>query len=421
MKQFSLILLGLIALAGLQGCSSDEPKIKTDDSDQRIDIPISRSEHDALAKQNEFGFRMLGRLEESRMMLNDNIVFSPLSASMDLSMIAAGATPEVADAIYATLGYNGASVADVNSANKTILSHLPGLDSKSTVRIANSLWIDHRVNLLSQYTDMCGDIYSADLYRDNLSSSEAMKKMNAWAAEKTEGVINSLLRQPLDGTLDISFFNALYFKGEWASPFKAELTDKSRFSNRDGSEKTVDMMHGEKKLKCWRDDTEQALKMIYGNGAYSITLVLPNEGVSVEESLATFSASKIAEWLEISKATGANYTKNVDISLPRFSVKYEGKMVEALASMGMPRIESIRTWPGISADKVCLGNLIQHAAISVDEKGTTAAAVSYTDTYLADADFDVERVTMTFDRPFFYWISEVSTDAILFMGIVNSL
>ena len=73
----------------------------------------------------------------------------------------------------------------------------------------------------------------------------------------------------------------------------------------------------------------QMVDLPYGNGAYSMTVVLPDEGKDVDQVLASLDA---AEW---SDAIGRMAEMQMYLSLPRFKLEYEKGLNDALKALGM--------------------------------------------------------------------------------------
>lgn len=410
------VFIALATAVLLVGCASgDEPG-----NNERTIISLSRSESEAVMTQNEFSFRLLTNLE--KLSCNeDNIIISPLGVTMDLGMIAAGASEEDAMKVYNALGYGmGTTVDDVNSANKRLLSKIQNMDRKTKVRISNSLWIDKSLTPSASFIRECKENYSADIFNVDLCTDGTKKKINKWASDQTNGYI----KEALDGRLvnvDLSFINTIYFNGKWNEgiSFNKDNTKPEQFTNISGEKSMVDMMHAINTMVCWKDDSEIAVRTFYGNRTFCITFVLPNEDVTLQQSLASMDAVKIADW----EKYGIGYSSKVDLALPRFNVESHPDLTSALQEMGIDLFERIML-PRVTESPINIGHLFQHSKITVNEEGTQVASVTYTNGVTCPGPLtenEDEVVVVRFDRPFYYWISETSTNTILAIGTVKSL
>ena len=72
---------------------------------------------------------------------------------------------------------------------------------------------------------------------------------------------------------------------------------------------------------------------------------------------------------------------------------------------------------GISDTRLFIDQVIHKAKVIVNEKGTEAAAVSYVGMRLTSVAAPLRQLEFKVDRPFIYAISEVSTGAIVFIGV----
>ena len=110
--------------------------------------------------------------------------------------------------------------------------------------------------------------------------------------------------------------------------------------------------------------------------------------------------------------------------LPRFSIENDiSDLKEALISLGIPLFEGSPLTGLIKEDPVVLTSAIQRALIKVDEKGTTAAAVTViTGKATSVGPQPNKPFEMICDRPFVFILCEHTVDGgdqVLFTGVVN--
>ncbi|MBQ2044518.1 MAG: hypothetical protein II261_06755, partial [Bacteroidaceae bacterium] len=150
----------------------------------------------------------------------------------------------------------------------------------------------------------------------------------------------------------------------------------------------------------------------FGNEAFAMDFILPKEGVNAFDALTEFISTK---------GYGAKH-KRVNLKFPIFESATEMKLNELLVSLGINRI-----FGNASPDEICLfdtpvfvSSVIQKTSISVDEKGTEAAAGTYEIMY-GNTGEEIKETEMTLNRPFFYTIRETSTNTPLFIGYQGSV
>ena len=404
MKLFGL--WAAVAALMLAGMSCD----KYDDPAKNPYKPLDLSTRSAeFARQgNTFAFDFLDRINTAE---EGDYIISPLSMQFLLGMLLDGARGETADEICDVLGYGAGEVDAVNEYCLSMLEQLPSLDKKTKLSIANAVFVNDRYPLLDTYKSTVGRFYQADV--SNLDFSDAagsLKKMNGWCSKKTNGLIPKVL-DDVSADMLAFLFNAMYFKGEWKEKFSKGNTADESFTMEDGAKKKVRMMKIEKNYAYQDNDDFRVVRLLYGNGAFSMLVILPQAGKTTDDVAA---ALKSCDW---DKFVQSMVSCHVDLWLPKFETKFSKKLNDILSEMGMPSsFDAAKAdFLSMSDYALCLSFVKQDAFIKVDEEGTEAAVVSSAGMKLGSANLG-EHVVFHADRPFLYLITEASTGAILFAG-----
>lgn len=215
--------------------------------------------------------------------------------------------------------------------------------------------------------------------------------------------------------------NALYFKGQWAQKFDKSETVEGDFTRADGTTASVQLMHKEEKMAACRDDGWQFCQMPFGNGAYGLGILLPEEGSDFE----AFVDGLDAGFYEAALMACGN--ASVQLAVPKMSLDFsiEDNLRVALEKEGITDVFSSTEadLSGISDDylSLWLDAIAQRAKFEMDEDGAKAAAVTSSVINGITSPGPVESMVMTADHPFVFTISEMSTGAILFMGAFRGL
>ena len=133
---------------------------------------------------------------------NANVVVSPYSAAVALSMLAEGA--------------EGQTKAEFNKALDNILYKADDLGSNDTVIVksANSLWLDDNFSPRNRYVSLLEKDFDAFIDVENFASPVAMQAINNWCSEHTNGKITEIIDR-LDPSTVMVLVNALYFNAPW--------------------------------------------------------------------------------------------------------------------------------------------------------------------------------------------------------------
>src|SRR5262249_41377653 len=182
---------------------------------QAADAPPTQ----ALVKGNtQFALGLYGKLREK----DGNLFLSPFSVSTALAMTSAGARGKTLEQMAATLHLPDQK--DLHPANAALLRQVNGEAKKRGYQLsaANALWGQKGFPFKLAFLELTRDSYGAALHGvDFISDPEgARKTINAWAEKETQGKIKDLFPPGiLDATTRLALTNAVYFKGDWATPF----------------------------------------------------------------------------------------------------------------------------------------------------------------------------------------------------------
>ncbi len=409
-KLIALLSMGAMLVAGTTACSDNEGDEGGEIKQTGIELTAAESragealvdfQHDFVVKTNN----LTGA--------DENMVCSPMSCSMLLSMLAECYEGATRDEITALLGFSDREV--LRSHNKKISEALPGLDKNVKYRQLNSLWYSQERTLSSVFSTVFSDIYSGEIY-SYTDRAVARTDINGWVKNATEGLIPSILD---DDPGEAALINALYFRGAWTDPFDASETKPKTFHGTLG-DATVEMMHLKDEMLFYSSDylPEQkdytALKRTFGRqGQYCAYFILPNEGVDVNGLL----ESGVLE--ELGNLPFAVYS--VDLELPRMDVSMPEALdlTEIISEMGVPSLSHEPTTlftPALMADV----QVMQKTSVKFTEDGAEAAAVTWGN-FDVIAPGPVETAKFHLDRPFIFSIELCKTGDILFAGKITNL
>ncbi len=394
-------LFGFIFLLLLAGCTESPTEPRKLDALPRA---LTVAEQEVIAASNVFAFDLFGEIVAENP--SEDVFISPLSASLALGMTMNGARGETFGAMSETLGFAGLTQAEINRSYQGLIDLLVGLDPQVEMQIANSIWYRESFPFHETFFDTTRTYFNAEVAGLDFTDPASVDVVNSWVDESTNGKIESILERIKPD--DVMFLiNAIYFKGDWQTQFDPADTRTAPFTTSDGGEIIVEMMHRHGDVRLAHGEKFQAADLLYGSGAFSMTVILPDRGVSVDSLAASLDA---AEWSGIV----AGFTDaEMDVYLPKFRLEFESSFKDALRAMGMEvAFTDLADFSGMSpgGEGLLISDVFQKAFVEVNEKGTEAAAVTkVTLTESAPPSFLV-------DRPFIFAIRERFSGTILFIG-----
>lgn len=359
---------------------------------------------------NDFACKLFRTINEQKGGDTSTIV-SPISVSYVLGMLNEGAGGETRRQITDVLGLGG-SVQEINQYFKKMMDEAQSVDPSVTLKNANCIYFKLGKSINPQFKADMQNYYDANVEAINYNSSNIVNKINDWCKSHTDGKIPELLKKgELHPNRRMYLLNAVYFNASWTSKFDPRSTRDLDFVTLDRKTVKRPMMHREGRAAYGKNDLCKMLCLPYGNKAYSMVVLLPNEGKTTDDIIRNLSAQKLKEWQSQMR------TQDVDILMPRFTTESETHLEDILSSMGMPRaFGGDAEFPNMLKgyhDELYVSMMKQKAKIEVNEEGTEAAAVTVAEI----AEKSLPRYEYFYaTRPFVYYIMEKSTGAIYFMG-----
>ena len=344
-----------------------------------------------------------------------NFFFSPYSISAALAMTHAGARGDTQTQMTQALHFL-LDQQQLHPALALLGAKLEQIGKHGHVqlRIANALWPRKGVAVLKEFLALVKKFYRVRVTPIDFSDEEAARHViNAWVEQNTAGRIKDLI---VPGVLDtltrLVLVNAIYFKGNWASPFDSGLTTPAPFLVAPGSSVQVPMMTRKHAFRFADDDGLQILELPYAGNDLSMLVLLPEETFGLAKLEASLVVEKMDKWISDLQLM------DVQVFLPRFELSFPFRLDDTLKSMGMlDAFSDHADFSGMDGSReLFIGAVLHKAFVAVNEQGTEAAAATAVVMQLKALAFP--SIVFRADHPFVFLIRENSTGSILFMGRV---
>lgn len=397
----------LFALLLFAACDEPETELKKAEP-----IVLKSGMTQKVQQDNQFSFDLLrGVLASSE---SRNVFISPLSVSIAFGMVWNGADNQTREEIEQVLGLSGITVDDINGYYQIMQSSLLKVDPSTKLSIANSLWYRTGFSVKPDFLTVNKTYFDAEVRSLDFSDPKAVDIINSWCSDKTNGLIKKPLSNISAETM-LYLINAIYFKGIWNNKFEKKNTSEKDFTDEDGAVAKVNMMQQTHAFGYVSDENAQYLDMPYGNEAFSMTVILPQDGKTTADVLESLDGE---QWNSIQERL---YSREIQVSFPRFKMENKFELQQVLASMGMSSaFTPAADFSKISDVNLLISKVIHSTYCSVDEEGTEAAAVTVVEIGLTSAG-PSEPIVFDVNRPFLFVIRENSTGVILFAGKMGSI
>ena len=376
--------------------------------------PLSGETRTLVESSNGFALDIFRQVYQANP--TQNVVLSPLSIDVALHMTTNGATGDTKAEMKQTLGVADAGDDEINRAVRDLSAQLLSMDRRVTLSLANSIWFYDKFTLQAGFDELIQTYYDGRIEGLDFKDPATKDRVNGWVADKTQGKITNLLEEVKDSDV-MYLINAIYFKADWQYRFDPKQTQDAPFYLEDGREVMVPTMFSEGvKLRRYYGSSFQLLDIPYGNGQFSLVILLPTDG-SLAETISQLNPADLSTW--IAEAD----TLTPQLYLPKFKASFKMDAKGPLMQLGMklPFIRGEANFSGffneVSGEDLFIDRVIHEAMIEVNEAGSEAAAATLVVIgLLSSTGGTPQPAVVRVDRPFAYFIREQHTEAILFAG-----
>jgi serpin B len=241
----------------------------------------------------------------------------------------------------------------------------------------------------------------------------APANVNNWVSTETDGLITNILPNANYAAVVAVIANVIYFKGQWSTAFDPSQTAAAPFTLGDGTQVSVPMMHQSATYGYLQGANFQAVRIPYGQGRFSMLVVMPSAGTSLDSFVASLTPDMLSGWV------GQLQTGLGNLSMPKFTATFAASLVQPLTTLGMQAAfcaDAQASFPGLGL--VCIQDVEHKTVVEVDESGTVAAGA--TTVTIGPTAVELPLFTLTLDQPFLYAIRDDKTGELLFIGTMTN-
>jgi serine protease inhibitor len=379
------------------------------------ETPKQASVKETVAGMTAFGYQLYKAKADPAA----NTVLSPMSIAYAFGMARAGARGVTADQLDRVFGFPAegphAALNVLSQKLATIDGPPPpssrGTASKDNVRapasplvaIANALFIENGFQVKEPFLHTLAAQYGAGVRTVDFESAAAKETIDAWVREQTADRIEQLFDQIDPATL-LVIANAVYFKGDWVTRFDQAQTVQAPFTSSDGNVVDAPMMHSVARYRYAAGPGWQAVELPYAHSDLAMWVLLPRGVTTPGELLSPKMLATVGSHLR---------KQEIDLSLPRWDFGTTIRLLPVLRKIGLT---DLTNFGGISDDGLYMSDAIHRANITVDERGTEAAAVTGSAFTIVCGMCGPTAVRA--DHPFAFAIVDRPTKTPLFIGHV---
>ncbi|KAL3732775.1 hypothetical protein ACJRO7_022317 [Eucalyptus globulus] len=377
-----------------------------------MDSPVYTSRQlelrDSMANQTDFALAL------SKQVLltwakDSNLVFSPVSIHVVLSLITAGSAGPTRDQLLSFLKAKSTDHLHYFASQIVAIVFTDGSPAGGPkLSFANSVWIDKSLTFKPSFQQVVDASYKAatNLADFETKAVEVTREVNTWAEKETRGLIKEVLpADSVDPSTRLIVANALYFKGAWNDQFDSSRTKDNDFFLLNGNSVQVPFMTSDNKQIVRAYDGFKVLGLPYKQGEdqrhFSMYLFLPNgkDGLPALVEKVGSESGFLNRHLPYNKVTVGEFR------IPRFKISSGFEASEDLKKMGL--VLPFSSEGGLTEMVNFLNPLVSHvfhkSFIDVSEKGTEPLP---------------NNLDFVADHPFLFLVREDLSGTVLFVGQV---
>ena len=349
-----------------------------------------------------------------------NFIFSPSSIRKALALACLGAKGNTRAELAKAMRFSPDSPVFLDHWKKlTGRLQTIGKSKKLSIEGADALFIQEGYPFSGDYMEKAETVFGAELKPVDFASGDALSKMDEWISQKTRGLIKNAIPPELV-TADSRMFilDTIFFKGEWADPFETELTKDEPFFPSGGERVMAKMMHAHSYYGYSENESFQILELPYSQGLNMI-VVLPLKKDAKKSDWENLDPEDLDHQLKRMEE------KEVELAFPKFDCTSNLNLLKTCQALGIKDAfsEISADFSGITdEERLYVSGIRQKAKITVDEKGTVAAAVTYDGVAPVEAipEEPPKPIQFIADHPFAYLITDSASGTVLFMGRVEN-
>lgn len=349
----------------------------------------------------------------------DNMLYSPISLYMALSILAQATAGETRQEILTLLGAD--NMAGLAQQAKYVFENQYQNDGVHTSILANSLWLDDQFTFKQDTVDAIAENFYASVYRGALESPEMNTALKNWLSKQTGGLLDESIMalEPMEINTALAIASTINYRCKWQSAFLSSQNTQKTFYGTKGDNTVTYMnktlLHGE----YYWGEGYSATSLPLDDGS-RMWLILPNEDTT---AAAVLQEGKAMDMILGEDDSAGYLSLRVNLSVPKFDVVEDLNLIEGLQELGIRKAMDY-----YEADFSAINNTLdgrmwlqraqQAIRVSIDEEGLTGVAYTL---MVAPGDGmpSMEEVDFVLDRPFLFVVE--SPDGLpLFTGIVNN-
>ncbi len=349
---------------------------------------------------------------------DQSFVYSPYSLATAAAMLYAGAAGNTQSQMSDVFAFTQEGES-FHQARNDLIQVLDSRNAEASnkrnaqiLKISNDFWMAERLVPTDNFLNVLSAYYGAPVFLFEGEPEDVRTAINGKVSDDTFGLIPELL--PPYSISPATIFvltNALYFKANWFWAFNRDLTKSADFETIGGQTVSVDMMHamGGEGYRYANVDGTDVLSIPYFGMELELVVISPASG-----QFESFRKGLDEE--TVASLTGDLQSEVINLGFPKMEVAYSMPLKTELIQAGMVDAfdRDSADFSSLASNKTWIAEAFHQTKVIIDEEGTEAAAAT---AFVGNLDSEGPTpIDVTINRPFVFFIRDIETGAVLFLG-----
>jgi serine protease inhibitor len=365
---------------------------------------------DDVQSMNRFGFELFQEMT----LTEENVIYSPFSLSVILSMIENGSDGLTSGEITRTIHLDD-NREDRNEQYLAMFKYLAEDTLENGVfHWANKIYLAREIERKEAFAEVMQEYYYSELEKIDFSTESVVTdKIQKWMNQTLNHQVDYAMKEAhISRNVELLLANTIYLNGEWAYAFEDEIATDT-FTTAQFHEIQIPYAKGINypvHLKLNPNFPNDSIFVFDFKGSLQLEILYPSVNDTLANVLERINSSYYNEFQEM------GITKIDTVYLPLLNVAELSNLKRPLQELGL-----VSTF-GSEADFSELANgLILDDLLHQGELITGVKGVNQTDKNSANLNVstNVPYQVVRFERPFVFFVRGKRSDIILFMGLVN--
>lgn len=201
---------------------------------------------------------------------DQNLLISPLSVFLSMSMLLNGASGHKQDELAVALGLGDMPVKEINYAGARLLKSLQTSGLGIKLGVANSLWVREGVLVRKEFIRDTVRFYHTPVISLDFADPTALTRINSWAKTRTNGMIPQVISD-IEPDEFLILLSTVFLRGKCTHRFDRRKTRDDKFYVTPEKQKVVPFMRQSQRFAFLDVQVNgvylQAVRLPWGNSA----------------------------------------------------------------------------------------------------------------------------------------------------------